>query len=450
MRFTRLFTLCIVIALSFAILPAQSDLAAQETVNIRIRCKGNPTFENWRCDNFADVEEQVEEELGIDLEIETILDDLGWGEYKQEFTLSADAGEAVDIVLSGHEDIGAWASADFIIPLDDLIAEHDEFDDVVPSLWDSMKGPDGAIYGVPQDAEARPLYFSKLLLSDLGWSQEEIDSLPDRIASGDFTFADMIATAEQAVEEGVVEEGHGFWHRPINGGDFLYYYYGMGGEVLDEEGNLVFDTDAALKVLEMFEGLRASGVMNGSHLGLDWAVWHTAVSSAEEILFWAGGTWNWGDWQVNYVADQGGEDYLFENIGFGLIPAMDSGEPITLTHPLAYMISSSSENPEAAMALIAAITTPELNNRHAIDSAHLGILNTQLESEAYQEARFLSMAHPLLEFTTFLPNHPQWGSWSEAYWTGIQAVESGDLGAEDALDVITDQLQNEIEGIAVR
>ncbi len=439
-----------ILVLIITLIPAPAVSIAQDEVDISIRCKASPPTEEWRCNNFLDVEEQVEANLGISINLELIQDNVDWGDYKQEFQLSAEAGEAVDIILSGHEDIGAWAAAEFVIPLDNYIGEHEEFADVVPSLWDSMKAPDGQIYGIPQDAEARPLYFSKLLLADLGWTEEEIAGLPALIESGEFTFAHMADVAEEAVETGVVEEGNGYWHRPRNGGDFLYFYFGMGGEIVNTDGNLVLDTVAVAKVYEMFEDLRDRGIMDGSHLGLEWADWHTFLSSAENVLFWTGGTWNWGDWAVNYVADRGGEDYLFENIGFALVPAMETGVPITLTHPLAYMVSASSDHPDVAMALLAAITTPELNNRHAIDSAHLGILNAQLESEAYREARFLSEAHPMLEYTTFLPNHPQWGAWSEAYWTGLRAVESGDLGAEEALQVAIDQMQNEIDTLEVR
>jgi len=437
----------LIVALVMALVPVAT---AQETISMRIRCKAVPPVEEWRCNNFAQVESQVEAALGINLELELIQDNLDWGPYKQEFQLAAEAGQAVDIILSGHEDIGAWAQAGFIIPLDDLIPNYPEFADVVPSLWESMKAPDGKIYGIPQDAEARPLYFSKPLLRDLGWSDEEIEALPDKIKAGEFTFADMLDVAQEAVELGVVEEGNGYWHRPRNGPDFLYFYYGMGGQVLDEAGNLVFDKQAALDVYKLFEDARARGIMAGKHLGIEWADWHTAVSSAENVLFWTGGTWNWGDWAVNYVADRGGEDYLFENIGVALVPALKTGKPLTLTHPLAYMVSASSKHPEVAMALLAAITTPEANNRHAIESAHLGILNAQLESEDYKNARFLSLTHPMLEYTTFIPNHPSWGAWSEAYWTGIQSVESGEMSAEAALDVVVNRLQNEIPGIVIR
>ncbi len=426
-------------------------VAAQETVSITIRCKASPPEEDWRCNNFAEVEEQVEAELGIQLELNLVQDNKDWGEYKNEFVLASEAGEAPDIMLSGHEDIGAWAPAGFVIPLDDLIALHEEFADVVPALWESQKYA-GQIYGVPQDAEARPIFYSKLLLRDLGWSEEDIESLPDRVRNGEFTFEDLIATAQQAVEEGVVDEGNGFWHRPSNGPDFLYYYYGMGGQVLDDEGNLVVDRAALLKVYELLGGMAESGVLRRDMTGIDWnEVWHPTVASADTVLFAAGGTWNWPNWALNFVADKGGDEYLFENIGLTLIPALDTGTPITLTHPLSYMISSSSANPEVAMALIAAVTTPEANNRHAIDSFHLGILNAQVESEVYKGNRLLSSAHYMLDYTTALPNHPGWNAWSSAYYTGIQAVETGDATPEEAVEIVINQLTNELgDQITVR
>lgn len=439
-RFALILTTTALVVSAFLV-----PVAAQDAVDITIRCKSSPPEEDWRCNNFAEVLEQVEAELGIDINLNLIQDNIDWGDYKNEFVLSSEAGTPVDIILSGHEDIGAWAAAGIIMPLsDEMIAEHEEFADMVPSLWETVSW-NGQIYGIPQDAEARPIFYSKLLLRDLGWSEEEIESLPERVESGEFTFADMMDVAEQAVEEGVVEEGHGFWHRTGNGPDFLYYYYGMGGEVENEDGVMVFDQAAALRVYELFNELTERGITRSDMIGLDGnTVVNPAIASTEQVLFNAGGTWNWPNWALNYVADRGGNDYLAENMGLTLIPAMDTGEALTLTHPLVYMISSQSEHPDVALALLAAITTPEANNRHAIDSFHLGILQSQLESEDYLNNPQISGAHYMLDYATSLPNNPNWGTWSEAYYTGIQAVESGDLEPEDALQTVVQQLQNEL------
>lgn len=415
---------------------------AQETVSITARCMSSPPTEDWRCNNFAMVKEAVEAQLGITIDLTLIQDNPGWGDYKNEFVLASEAGQAPDIILSGHEDIGAWGEAGIIIPIDDLIPNYPEFEDIVPSLWEPMMYK-GQIWGIPQDAEARPLFYSKLLLRDLGWSEEEIDALPEQIRTGEFTFEDMIAVAKQAVDEGVVEVGNGFWHRPTNGPDFLYFYFGMGGEVMDDEGNLLFDSDAVLEVYQLFARMRELGVMTDNHLGIEWVDWYATEGAAEDVLFIVGGTWHWQNLAVNYVADRGGEEYLRENLGAALVPALKTGVPITLTHPLAYLISADSEHADVAMALIAAITTPEANNRHAIDSSHLGILTTQIESPEYADT-ILGEWHYMLDYTTALPNHPGWNSWSEAYWLGIRAVESGELTPEAALQTVIDQITNEL------
>ena len=121
-----------------------------------------------------------------------------------------------------------------------------------------------------------------------------------------------------------------------------------------------------------------------------------------------------------------------------------TGRPITLTHPLVYMISSQSKHPDLALLLLSKATVRELNTPYAIESGHLGILKSQSTHEAYLNARFLSATLSLLEYTTFLPNSPYWSSWSEAFYLGIQAVESGELTPEEAIEVVIEKLQNEL------
>ncbi len=423
---------------------------AQETIDISVRCVGGE-IDRWRCENFAAVEEQVEAELGISLNLTLTHDAKAWADYKNEFLLAAQAGEAPDIILSGHEDVGAWAPAGFIIPLDDLIAQHSEFEDIVPTLWESQSW-DGQVWAIPQDSEARPIFFSRLLLADLGWSEEEIASLPERVRMGEFTFEDMIATAEQAVAEGVVESGYGFYHRPSIGFDWLPYYLGHGGEIMIEDGTLVFDTEAALGAYELIASFAARGVTRPDMIGYDWTQMYTEVAPADQVLFYQGGTWQWADWAVNYIADLGGNDYLLENMGLMLFPAMTEEEgPLTLTHPLSYMISSSSEHPEVAMALLAAVTTVEANNRHAIESFHLGILNAQVEAEPYKSHPVLSTAHYMLDYTRSAPNHPSYSAWANAYWLGITAAHTGEATPEEAVQLAVETLQNELgDGITIR
>lgn len=423
-----------------------------ELISIVARCKASPPFENGRCDNLTKAVGAANAALaaaGDDRRIDlvTIQDDADWGDYKTEFELASEAGEAPDIIVSGHEHIGDWATAGYLVDVTEMLGDYPEFDDVIDSLWISTELDDRR-YGVPQDAEARPMYFSKIILGELGWTAEEIDALPGRVETCDFTWDDMYDVAEEAVTAGLVGEGDGWWHRPVNGPDFLYYYYGAGG-VIEEEGfdGLVFDTDAALRVYSrLYDAAQVRGIIRPNKLDADWDFHKDFTSTFENVLFVFEGTWRWAGWHTGYLQDLGGEDYLFENVGYALIPCQPdgTGEPITLTHPLVYMVSSQSENPDLALLLISKATTKELNTDYAIASGHLGVLKSQADYPVYTTAKFLSETLTLLEYTTFLPNSPYWSSYSEAYYLGIGAVEAGDLNPEEAIDVVVDMLTNEL------
>ena len=427
-------------------------------MNLVARCKGSEN-EAGRCQNLADAVDSANAELAAAgdnrrISLEAIHDDLDWGEYKTEFEFASQAGDAADIIVSGHEHIGDWATSGIIIDITDEISKYSQLDDVIEGLWGSTE-LNGSRWGVPQDAEARPMYYSKILLSELGWSDADIDSLADRINSGDYTLQDMLATAKEAVDAGVVDEGDGFFHRPANGPDFLYFYYGAGGEIIDATSDaLVFDTAAALNVYEFFEtATQDLGVLRSDKLDEDWDFHKQYTSDFTNVLFVAEGTWRWADWANNFVTDLGGDDYMFENVGFALIPgnADGTGQPLTLTHPLVYMVSSASDHPDLALRLIANATTKELNTPYAILSGHLGVVNAQATYGPCTEAQFLTATLPLLDNTTFLPNSPFWAQWSEAYYLGIQGVENGDLTAQGAVDLVVEQLELQLgENIVIQ
>lgn len=423
-----------------------------ETVHIVARCKASPPYENGRCENLVKAVGAANAALAEQgdsrrIELEMIQDDPDWGDYKTEFELASQANEAPDIVCSGHEHIGDWATAGYIVDLSDMIGDYPEFDDVIDSLWESTK-LEGSIWGVPQDAEARPMYFSKILLRELGWSEEEIDALPAKVASGEFTWDDMFDVAQEAVEAGVVAEGEGWWHRPSNGPDFLYYYYGAGGQI-QEDGfdGLVFDKEAWLRVYERFhDAAQVRKITRPDKMDADWDYHKEYTANFENVLFVFEGTWRWASWHTNYLQDVGGESYLFENVGFAPIPAQPNGtgEPTTLTHPLVYMVSTQAEHPDLALLLISKATVKDLNTDYAVASGHLGVLKSQADYPPYTSAKFLSATLPLLQYTTFLPNSPYWSAYSEAYFQGIQAVESGDLSPEEAVEFVVDRLTNEL------
>ncbi len=437
--------LIVILVVSFTAMALAQDL---EIIPIKMRARAKPPMENWRGLNFL----VAEKDLNADLEalgdprrvkVEIIQDNMEWGPLITEFVLSYGVGEAPDIWLTGHEYIGAQAEAGRIIPLGGMIEEFPIFNLVFDNLWVSTMYK-GKIWGVPQDAEARPLYWNKTLLNKLGWSDEEIAALPGKIEKGEFTLYDMLETAKQAVDKGVVKPGNGFWTRPKDGPDFTPFYYAFGGETINPAtGKLVYDKTAGLKYYKFFyEAAQEYGSMGC--LGLDWSeAWHPGVIS--KVLFWVGGTWQWAEWAEKFLKDLGGEAYMWENFGFGLIPAAEKGgKPNSLTHPMAFLVSSQCKYPDLAVALIAKVTNYGPNTRHAIASTHLGILKGQTEYKFYKGSRLLTEALYMLDYTTFLPNSPDWGTYSRITYEAMAACVSGDFTPEEAVDFVVEELNREL------
>jgi inositol-phosphate transport system substrate-binding protein len=418
-----------------------------EVVNVKAWTIGPDAPSFNRRDNLIDAAAALNAELEAEgsnqrVQVEASFESGGqWADFKQKFTLAAEAGDAPDIILAGHEDMAPWAAAGYVVKLDDFLQKY-PIDDVIDVLWKAME-LQGVTYAVPQDTEARPMYFRKDLLAKLGWSQADIDSLPDRVREGAWTMDDLVATATEAISKGVVQEGKGWYHRPTRGNDFYMFYFLFGGRMQDEaSGKLVISKSALERYFQLhYDAVNTAKITPKNFLGTDARQWHETVT-AGTVLFYNAGTWTWKDWQATYKVPA--ED-LEKNVGFMLIPAAEAGgEPITLSHPLVYMVTANSQQPELAYRLIRHATTPELNSRHAVESAHLAILTSQAADPTYAADQFLLDTSYMVDHTTFIPNHPKFGTYDEVLFRFLSAVEAAEFQPPAATEAAITELQAQL------
>ncbi len=161
------------------------------------------------------------------------------------------------------------------------------------------------------------------------------------------------------------------------------------------------------------------------------------------MLFYNAGTWTWKDWQATYKVQ---EQDLWDNVGFMLIPAAaKGGKPVTLSHPLVYMVTGNSRNPELAFRVIANASAPELNCKHDVQSAHLPIEKSQEKDPTCQQDKFLLATNYMIEYTTFIPNHPKFGPYDQVLFRLLGAVESGQMQPKQAADVAADELSAQLK-----
>lgn len=207
-----------------------------------------------RVENLEKAAEKLNEELkqqgkDIRVKVKTNLFEGSWEEYAKQFMLAFKAKKEPDIYATGHENIGWLADGNYILPLDEL-KKSKEYSDVFSTLWDSVTYK-GHIWGALQDTEARPVFYNKDVLRKLGWSEEQINNLPEKVKNGEFTLDDMTKLAEEAEAKGLVQ--FGIIHRPVDGSDFHVMVYNFGGKLYDpEENKIVLDKKAVEKQLNYY------------------------------------------------------------------------------------------------------------------------------------------------------------------------------------------------------
>jgi inositol-phosphate transport system substrate-binding protein len=407
-----------------------------------------PSF--YRRDNLVAAADALNKELEREgsqqrVQVEASFESGGqWADYLQKFTLAAEAKQAPDIVLAGHENFAPWVPAGYVVELDPWLQKYQaQFADVYPVLWDSVKLR-GKTYAIPQDSEARPMYYRKDLLAKMGWDKARIDGLPDAVKSGSFAMPDLVSTAKEAIDKKAVEPGMGWYHRPTRGHDHYMFYFQNGGQMQDKEsGKLVLVKDALAKHFQLhYDVTKTHKITPDNLVGSQFRQWHETVT-AGKVLFYNAGTWTWKEWQTTYKVP---EQDLWDNVGFMLVPAPEKGgKPTTLSHPLAYMVTASSKNQELAFRVIAHATTPELNSKHAVESAHLAILKTQEKDPVYQQDKFLLATGYMTDHTTFIPNHPKYGTYDEVLFRLLSAVSTGQMQPAQASEIAVDELQAQLK-----
>ena len=427
--------------------PSPSPTPTVKVVKVTVWASGSPV-DVTRVDNIeraANILNRMFEAAGAPVRIE-VEKQFFRGDYMEKLTAAFAAGEAPDIIAM--KNLPVLADGGYVIALDDYVEKYkDLLEDVYPVLWNAVKYK-GKIWALPQDTEARPLYFRKDVLRQLGWSEEEIEALPEKIRNGEVTLLDLIEIAKEAMDKGLVQWG--FYHRPNFGGTpFVILYYQYGGILQDPEtGKLVLDKSAMLKMLELlYRMAQVDKVLPPTMIGTSWRQIHVDFVNGR-VLFWFGGTWHWAEWQsVAYHEELGElpEEYEWENIGFALVPAPEPGlKPMTLSSPYLYYVTAQAEEPEIAFLLITLATSAPIDAIHAVDSGHLPVRSTTVEQPYYKQSKFHREVAYMLEYTSFEPLHPKWGTYKDAWITAITKVEKGEVTPEEALSEMIETLKAEL------
>ena len=198
-------------------------------------------------------------------------------EFHNNIVFAHKSGEAPDIFIC-DTDVAGFVNAGCVLDITDVITD---------SMVEGICTPctvDGKVYAMPFDLPLRVIYYNKNDLAKIGWSQEQIDSLPEQIQSGEFTLEDFTALCQEVVEKGGAT--YGMVDRPGAGNDFYDLLNALGGRYYNEEGQLVFDEAGITRLFQyLYDNAQTTKITPENLNQMGWDTINQMVGTGEAFAY---------------------------------------------------------------------------------------------------------------------------------------------------------------------
>ena len=437
-------------------------------------------------------------ENGVDLKIviQQRFERGGGNELFKEFLAAYEQKANPDIMANSYIHLAALASQGLLLDLTPYADKYTSLiNDFYPALLDAVKWH-GKIYAIPQDTEARPLYWRKDVAECI-YRKTGVNILRDlaeRVKEGEVTWSTVYHYAELAKKTGCAEWG--MIHRKGTAHpDLIQFIYAFGGRLYDPKtGKLVLDVPAVYKWLSVEYAFARAGLTPKNMMSWDWAKQiHPTVVDGKTLVF-IGGTWHWTEWQTKpyYTDPKTGKkrpltpEEVAKYFYYTLFPAGEKGDkPVTLSQPFVWYIAANAgkDNPKyqqlreayhaLAFLLLVKASDPDINAIHSIISSHLPVRRAaakllrdkawidklaKLEIPLSPEVKnaiapivkatvnpinieFLANVSSYLEYTRLTPKHPYYGKLASIFADAVDKVLRGEMTPAKAVKYIIAQVK---------
>ena len=197
----------------------------------------------WVMGDSGENFEALVADSGIDVEVVAI----PWDAIDEKLTTAVASGAGPDILQIGLSKLATFAEAGALLPLDDELDDHPALDpaNFPEGVSGESTAVDGKVVSVPWTSDTRVLFTRTDILAENG-----IDAPPA-------TWDELRDAAKVLAARGEGQYGYYIpqWDAPLP----IEMTWSMGGEVIDADGNVAFDTPEFQEAVDLYTGLYADG-----------------------------------------------------------------------------------------------------------------------------------------------------------------------------------------------
>lgn len=364
----------------------------------------------WADAGRAPILEELGEDFEAEFGIAVVVQELEFGDIRDQMKVAAPAGEGPDIIIGAHDWLGELAVNGLLAELD----LGDVAEEFLPAALAAFTY-DGALYGLPYATEN--VAFVR--------NTELVPEAPE-------TWDDV-----KTISEGLIADGTSQYGYIIQDNDPYHFFpiqTAFGGYVfgLTEEGydatDVGIDSEGSLAAAEWLESMVSESLMPD---GVDYDVMHSLFGSGDAAMIIT------GPWAIPQIQDFGVE---FEVSG---IPEGPGGTAKPFLGVQGFMISAFSEKQLLAEAfLLDYVATEEtMASLYSADPRPPAFLAVResLDDEimnGFVDAGTEGLAMPAIPEMSAV-----WTAWGNA----MELVRTGQLGADEAFSDAGEQIRSLIE-----
>jgi multiple sugar transport system substrate-binding protein len=197
----------------------------------------------WVMGDSGENFETLVADSGIDVEVVAI----PWDSIDEKLTTAVASGSGPDILQIGLSKLRTFADAGALLPLDDLLADHPGLDpaNFPEGVAGTSTSVGGEIVSVPWTSDTRVLFTRTDILAENG-----IDAPPA-------TWDELREDAAVLASRGDGQYGYYIpqWDAPLP----IEMTWSNGGDVIDADGAVNFDTPEFQAAVDLYTGLYADG-----------------------------------------------------------------------------------------------------------------------------------------------------------------------------------------------
>lgn len=356
--------------------------------------------------NFDALVAPFEEESGVDVETVAV----PWDAIDQKFTTAVASGDGPDILQIGVSKLRTFADSGALLELDaDTIADYPHL--AAENFLDGVAGEataiGGSVVSLPWVSDTRVLFTRTDILAEAG-----IDVPPA-------TWDELRADAKTLAARG--DGQYGYYIPQWDSALPVVMTWDQGGDVVDADGMIDFDTPEFQKAVDLYTGLYADGSVPTNS---DFDQTQGFVSGAAPMLVS-------GPYLAGAIADAAPE--LDGKWTVTTLPTAAAGTSLLAGSNLG--VWGSTENQAGALKLLDFLSTPETQAAWFAADGQLPTVKAALDDPALADDPLVAVYSQQLTDARLLPLVPNWdGETGKALLDALNSIVLTGADRDQTLD----------------